>query len=79
MIYATDILLTPLMIYAISVAVLAIPMSQHALRAILQAKIQLLAPTCAMTTTTTTTTSTTTTATPQNNDVYDNNDFDAFN
>lgn len=45
-IYATDILLTPLMIAAISVAVLVIPMSQHALRAILQTKIQLRAPTC---------------------------------
>lgn len=44
--YVTDIPLTLLTMYAISVAALAIPMSHHAPRAILQAKVQLLAPTC---------------------------------
>lgn len=45
-IYVTDIPLTLLTMDAISVAALAIPMSHHAPRAILQAKVQLLAPTC---------------------------------
>lgn len=45
-IYVTDIPLTLLTVDAISVAALAIPMSRHAPRAILQAKVQLLAPTC---------------------------------
>lgn len=45
-IYVTDIPLTLLTMDAISVAALAIPMSRHAPRAILQAKVQLLAPTC---------------------------------
>lgn len=45
-IYATDILLTLLTIFAISVAALVIPVFQHAPRAILQAKVQLLVPTC---------------------------------
>lgn len=45
-IHVTDIPLTLLTMDAISVAALAIPMSRHAPRAILQAKVQLLAPTC---------------------------------
>lgn len=45
-IYVTDTPLTLLTKDAISVAALAIPMSHHAPRAILQAKVQLLAPTC---------------------------------
>lgn len=45
-IYVTDIPLTLLTMDAISVAALAIPMSRHAPRAILQAKVQLLVPTC---------------------------------
>lgn len=45
-IYVTDIPLTVLTMDAISVAALAIPMSRHAPRANLQAKVQLLAPTC---------------------------------
>lgn len=45
-IYVTYIPLTLLTMDAISVAALAIPMSRHAPRAILQAKVQLLAPTC---------------------------------
>lgn len=45
-IYVTDIPLTLQTMDAISVAALAIPMSRHAPRAILQAKVQLLAPTC---------------------------------
>lgn len=47
-IYVTDIPLTLLTVDAISVAALAIPMSRHAPRAILQAKVQLLAPTCVL-------------------------------
>lgn len=45
-IYVTDIPLTLQTMDAISVAALAIPMSHHAPHAILQAKVQLLAPTC---------------------------------